>query len=80
MELLLQGFDVVEVDVGISQNVHKLARLEAADLSHHEGEQRIGCDIEGDTQPQVRATLVHLAGQLPVGHEELQIHGWEGIH
>ncbi len=38
LELLTQGLKVVAVDVGVSQGVHKLARLEANNMGNLEND------------------------------------------
>mmetsp|Transcript_27304 Transcript_27304/g.73803 ORF Transcript_27304/g.73803 Transcript_27304/m.73803 type:complete len:383 (+) Transcript_27304:427-1575(+) len=73
-QLLLQGLHVVCVDVGVPHHVHKLTRLQVADLGHHAGEQRVGGDVEGHPQAYVARALVHKAGQLAMRHEKLAKH------
>jgi len=41
-------------------------------LRHHVGQQRVGGDVEGHAQEDVGAALIKLAGQLAVGHVELE--------
>ena len=71
-QLLVRLVQVVQVQVGIAQGVHEFARLQAGDLGHHQGEQGVGGDVEGNPQENVGAALVHLAGQGAVVHVELE--------
>lgn len=61
-QLELHLLDMVGVNVGIAECVDKVAGLIAAYLCHHHRQGGVRCYIEGDTQKQVRATLVKLAG------------------
>lgn len=45
-----------------------------AHLSNEPREQRVGGNVERNAEAHVRAALVHLAGQLPLGHVELAEH------
>src|SRR5689334_19170892 len=71
-ELLARLLEVVEVEVRVAQRVHEIARLEARHLRDHHREQRVGGDVEGHAEEDVRAPLVELAGELAVGHVELE--------
>ena len=52
-QLCVRLLQVVQVQVGIAQGVHELARRKAGDLGHHQGEQGIGGDVEGFSDIQV---------------------------
>jgi len=71
-ELLPHLLLVVRVDVRVAEGVHEVADLEARDLGHHVGEQRVAGDVEGHAQEEVGAALVELAAQPPLGHVELE--------
>lgn len=47
-------------------------------LSDQPREQRIGGDVEGHSQPHVRAALVHLTRELSFRHKELAEHVTRG--
>ena len=63
---------MVAVEVCITQRVDKGARFEAADLCHHVGEQRIGCNVERNAKKHIGASLVELAIEFAIGHMELE--------
>ena len=71
-ELQLGLLQVVRVQVHIAEGVHELAGFQAADLRHHQGQQRVARDVEGHAQEGVRTALVQLAAQLAIGHVELE--------
>ena len=56
----------------IAKCVHKFTGFQSGHLGHHQGEQGVGGDVEGHTQENVGAALVHLAGQGAVVHVELE--------
>lgn len=58
--LSLKRVDVVKVDVGIAQGVHKFTRLEAAHVGHHDGQQGIAGNVEG--YPQTLTVQLPLQG------------------
>ena len=58
--------------MGVAQRQHELGGLQAGHLRHHQRQQRVGGDVEGHAEEQVRAALVHLAGNPAVGHVELE--------
>mmetsp|Transcript_125011 Transcript_125011/g.399693 ORF Transcript_125011/g.399693 Transcript_125011/m.399693 type:complete len:412 (-) Transcript_125011:138-1373(-) len=60
--------------MGVAQGVHELARLQAADLCDHAGQEGVRRDVERNTQSHVARSLVHQAGQLAVGDVELAEH------
>lgn len=71
-ELQLHLVDMVEVDVRITEGMNELTGLEACSLCHHHGEQGIGCNVKRYSEENVTAALVHLAGELPIGHIKLE--------
>ena len=72
LELLVGLGEVIQVEVRVTQRDDELARLQVRHLGHHQREQRVGGDVEGHAQEDVGASLVHLAGELAVGHVELE--------
>ena len=58
--------------MAISPRPDELVRLIAADLGHHQGEQRIGGDVERHPEKDVGAALVELAGEPALGDVELE--------
>ena len=52
--------------------MHEVARLQAAHLRHHHGQQRVAGDIERHAEEDVGATLIELAGELAIGDIELE--------
>jgi len=58
--------------VGVAERVDEFAGLEAGDLCDHHGEQGVGGDVEGDTEEDVGAALIKLAGEFAVGDVELK--------
>ena len=63
---------MIGVEMEISEGVDEFLRLQPADLGHHEGEQGVGGDIEGDSEEKIGATLVELATELAVSDLELK--------
>lgn len=59
--------DVVPVDVGVAHLEDELVRLGVRDERDHVREERIGRDVEGDTEPEVTRALVHQAGEEGLG-------------
>ena len=64
--------EMVAVDVGVAEGVHEFAGLVAADLRQHQGQQRVGSDVERDAEEDVGAALIKLARQFAVGNVELE--------
>jgi hypothetical protein len=48
-QLLARLIKMVQVQMRIAETVNELSRLQARDLRHHQGEKRIGCDVERHT-------------------------------
>ena len=71
-QLQLDLLEVVRVDVHVTTRPDELADLQIALLCDHVDEQRVAGDVEGHAQEHVTASLVQLAGQLAVGHVELE--------
>lgn len=58
---------MVAVEVKVAEGMDKLTGLVAADLGDHQGEQGVGCDVEGNSEKKVGAALVELAGESGTG-------------
>ena len=65
-------FKVIAVQVSIAQRMNEVTGLQAADLGHHQGEQRITGDVERHAEKNIRAALVELAGKPAVTYIELE--------
>ena len=74
LQLLLERLNVVEVHVRIAHDVDEVTRLEVADLSDHPREQRVGGDVKRHAEAHIAGALIHQAGDLAVGDEELAEH------
>ena len=57
-ELQAHLVEVVLVDMRVAEGVHKVARLEVADLRHHHRQQGVAGNIEWHAQEDVGAALV----------------------
>ena len=64
--------EVVVVEVSVPEGVDKDAGFQAADLSHHVGEQRIGGNVERNAEEDIGASLVELTIQTTIGHMKLE--------
>ena len=71
-ELLADLIEMVQVDVGVACGVDEITGLQATDLGDHHRQQRIGCNVERDSEEGVSAALVELAGEFAFGHVELE--------
>src|SRR5450759_5486467 len=63
-ELLARLIEVIQVEMGVAQGVHELARLQIAYLRHHQCEQGVRGDVERHAEEQVGASLVTLAVKI----------------
>ena len=48
--LLLEWFNMILVDVSITDRVHEFARLQSAHMRDHVCQQRIACNVEWNTE------------------------------
>src|SRR5262245_57212326 len=71
-ELLARLLEMVQVEMRVAEGVNELAGLQAGHLCDHEGEQRVGGDIERHAEKDVGRALVELAGEPPLSHVELE--------
>ena len=60
-QLQTRLFDMITIQMQVAKGVDEDARLQSTNLSDHQSEERVGSDIEGHAQKQVRAALVQLA-------------------
>ena len=63
-ELELSLVDVIFVKVEVAEGVDEVACFQPADLGDHDGEQRVAGDVEGDSEEEIGAALVELAGKF----------------
>lgn len=73
-QLLLEGFDMVQVDMGISKHMNKFTGLEMTNVGDHTREQGVRRNVEWNSQSQITGALIHDATQLAIGHIELAEH------
>ena len=66
-ELQTHLLQVVLVDMRVAEGVDEVARLQAADLRHHHGQQSVAGDIERHAEEDVGAALVELATEPAFG-------------
>lgn len=71
-ELLPHLLFVVAVDVAVTTCPYKITRFEAGLLGDHNGQHRIGRNVERHAYEHIGASLVQLARQFPVCHVELE--------
>ena len=72
-------FDVIGIEMRISQRMDKFTGLQPRRLCHHQGQQGVGCNIERHAEEYIGAALIELAGKLSVRHVELEqaVTGWQ---
>src|SRR5689334_7790425 len=71
-ELLARLLEVVEVEVCVAEGEDEFAGPEAGHLGHHQGEERVGGDVERHAEEEIGAALVKLAGDAALGDVELE--------
>jgi len=78
--LQLHLIEMIGIEVGIAECMHELAGSQMGNLGNHQGKQGIGGDIEGNTEKNIGAALIELAGEPAPGHVELKqaMTGWQG--
>ena len=74
LELRTRLFQMVDVKVGVSEDMNKVPRLQVACLGHHHRQQGIGSDIKRDAQEIVGTALVELTRQPVFRDVELKEH------
>ena len=72
---------MVEVEMRVARGVDEFAGLQLAYLRHHQQQEGIARDVEGNAQERVGRALVELEREFSVGHVKLeqQMAGWQ-IH
>ena len=65
-------FQVVQVNMGITEGMNKVTRFQASNLCHHLQQQGIRCDVERYSQEGIGAALVHLQTESSVGYVKLE--------
>src|SRR6185437_13432588 len=70
-ELLVSLVEMVEIEMHVAEGMDELAGSEPRHLCHHDGEQRVRGDVEGNAEEDIRRALVKLAGELALRHIEL---------
>jgi hypothetical protein len=78
-ELKPDLFKMIPVNMCIPESMDEFARHQPGDLRHHHEQQRIGSNIERNSQENICASLVKLTGKLVPGHIELEKYmtGWQ---
>ena len=71
-KLQLRLFEMIRVKMQIAEGVDEIARLQIADLRHHQRQQRVAGDVERHAEKKIRAALVKLAAQFAVLHVKLK--------
>ena len=80
-KLKLNLIEVIEVNVGVTHRVDKIARLKACHLSHHLKQQSIGSNIEGNSKEGISAPLIELKAETAVCHVKLEERmAWRQCH
>ena len=65
-------FQMIEIEMRIACRMDEFSRFQTTHLCHHQQQQGIGCNVEGDTKEGVCAALVELQRQAAVGHIKLK--------
>src|SRR6188472_4260038 len=71
-ELLVGLVEVIEIEMGIAQRVDERAGLQPGDMGDHVGQERIGGDVEGNTEEDIARALVELAGEPAIRDIKLE--------
>src|SRR6186997_3344392 len=64
--------EMVQIEMCVTESMDKVTHLQAANLSHHLRQQRIGGDVERNAQEDVRRALVQLTRQPALRNVELK--------
>ena len=78
LQLLAGLIEMIEIQMRITQRVHKVADFQITHLRHHVGKQCVAGNVERQAEEDVRRTLVELARQPAIGDMELE-HGVAGL-
>ena len=71
-ELSRHLLEMIYIDMSVSCSVDKFSRLETAYLCNHHCQKGVGSDIERNSEEDVSAALVELAGEFSVSDIELE--------
>ncbi len=71
-KLCLRLFDVIGIQMNITQRVDEFMRFSRGHVREHEGEQCVGCDVKRYSQEDIRTALIQLAGEATLGHVKLE--------
>ena len=63
-DLLLQGRDVVVVDMGVAKDVDEVARLHLEGVSYEDGKEGVGGNVEWDAKTNIGRALVKLRREM----------------
>jgi len=66
-KLDLQCIHMIQIDMAITHNMHKISRIEITYVRQHMRQQRIARNIERHPEPHIAATLIQLTAQSPSG-------------
>lgn len=72
LQLRIDLFEMIEIDVRITERVHEGTRLHVHDLGDHHRQQGVRGDVERDSQKKICTALVQLARQPAVDDVELE--------
>src|SRR5262245_30014679 len=70
LQLLVGLVKMVEIEMHVAEAMDELAWSQPGYLRHHDGEQRVGSDVEGYAEEHIGGALIELAGELAPGHIE----------
>ena len=65
-------FQMIDVQMGVTQCVNELPRLQIGDLGNHGCQQGVGGNVEGDAEKRIGTALIELAGQAAIGDMKLK--------
>ena len=63
---------MIDIKVEIPESVHEISGFQIANLSYHEGQQRIGSNVERYPKEEIRTPLIELATQSTLSNVELE--------
>src|SRR5690242_12147098 len=71
-ELLARLLEVIQIQMRVAQREDEFARFEVDDLRDHQGEERVGGDVERHAEEEIGAALIKLAGEAALRNVELE--------
>ena len=66
------SIDMIEIDVRVPGTDDNLMRLQSSHVTHHEAQERVACNVERDTEADIRTSLIDQDGQLVARRDELE--------